>query len=164
MKRYRKNIPESNRNYYADRAYQLGGNQNYYDRIHPIDNPEEAKKMFETIQEEYTNELKKWPESNRNYYADRAYQLGGNQNYYDRIQPIDNPEEAKKMFETIQEEYTNELKKWPESNRNYYADRAYQLGGNQNYYDRIQPIDNPEEAKKMFMIQEEYTNELKRRE
>ena len=50
------------------------------------------------------------------------------------------------MFETIQEEYTNELKKWPESNRNYYADRAYQLGGNQDFYDRIQPIDNQEEA------------------
>ena len=58
-----------------------------------------AKQLF-VIYEKYT-----WPEGNRNYYADRAYQLGGNQDFYDRIQPIDNPEEAKKMFETIKTLY-----------------------------------------------------------
>ena len=66
--------------------------------------PGKAKKLF-VIYEKYT-----WPEGNRNYYADMAYQLGGNQSYYDRIDIIDNPEEAKKMFETIQEEYIKQMK------------------------------------------------------
>ena len=87
-----------------------------------------------------------FPEGNRNYWADQAYQLGGSQEYYDRVLKIEDPGEAEKEYNLCKQEKDSSLSDWPEGNRNYWADQAYQLGGSQEYYDRVLKVDDPNAA------------------
>jgi len=71
-------------------------------------------------------------------WADRAFQLRGSQEDYDRVMEADDPEEE--FHATEEGDEVAEAR-----DRIAWADRAFQLRGSQEDYDRVMEADDPEE-------------------
>ena len=77
-------------------------------------------------------------ERDRIAWADRAFQLRGSQEDYDRVMEADDPEEE--FHATEEGDEVAEAR-----DRIAWADRAFQLRGSQEDYDRVIEADDPEE-------------------
>ena len=111
----------------------------------------EAVTSAKKVKEELEVKDAAWPENNRNYWADMAFQLGGSKEYYDRVLMIEDPTDAEVVYKECKQGFEAKKTGWPEGNRNYWADQVFLLDGSQEYFERVKKHDNPNAALAEYM-------------